>query len=190
MGNTDNSQHTDQPVSMGDMRAFDLIYKSYYHPLCFYACKFVDEEDAQDIIESLFLKLWKKKHVFKSAEHLKATLYHAVRNACLDFVKVAKNASLRYETIAREGMLNEDHLQLMIRAESLAEIYRAVNELPTQCSKVIRMSFLEGLSNAEISAELGISDQTVKNHKGRGLSILKYRLSGEKLMLLMLFPLL
>ena len=188
MGNTGKSQHTDQPVHMGDMTAFDLTYKSYYHPLCFYAGKFVDEDDAQDIIESLFLKLWKKKQVFKNSEHLKAALYHAVRNACLDFLKVAKNASLRYETIAREHtVLNEDHLHLMIRAESLAEIYRAVNELPPQCSKVIRMSYLEGMSNAEISAELGLSDQTVKNHKGRGLSLLKDKLSGEKLLLLLVF---
>lgn len=188
MRNTDNSPHTDQPVSMGDMVAFDLTYKSYYHPLCFYASKFVDKDETQDIIESLFLKLWRKKQVFENEEHIKAFLYHAVRNACLDFIKVAKNESLRYEVIAREQVfLNEDHLHLMIKAESLAEIYRAVNELPSQCSKVIRMSYFEGLSNAEICTELGLSDQTVKNYKGRGLNILKDRLSSDKLLLLMLF---
>jgi RNA polymerase sigma-70 factor (family 1) len=175
------------PVFLSDVAVFDLAYKSYYHPLCFYAAKFVPADDAEDLIENLFLKLWNKKQVFESPAHLQAFLYHAVRNACLDFKKSKKNNLQLHEPVSENQPLpGVDHLQHLIQAEVLAEIYRAVNNLPSQCSKVIRMGYLEGFNNAEIADELGLSEQTVKNYKGRGLTLLKDKLSGSAFTLLLL----
>lgn len=179
--------NTDTPVFLSDTVCFDQTYKSYYHPLCFYASKFVDPDDAEDLIENLFLKLWNKKQQFESTTHLQAFLYHAVRNACLDFKKSKKNKLELHEPVSENQPLpGDDQLHHLIKAEVLAEIYRAVNNLPSQCSKVIRMGYLEGMNNAEIADELGLSEQTVKNYKGRGLTILKDKLSGSAFTMLLL----
>lgn len=165
---------------------FELTYQSYYHPLCFYAGKFVGDE-AEDLIENLFVKLWDKKQVFNDAGHLRGFLYQATRNACLDYLKNNRRRGLTGVAISEElAISDEDHLHYMMKAETHAEIYRAIHQLPSQCSKVITLSFLEGMSNAEIAREMGLSEQTVKNHKGRGLALLKDKLSGRALSMLML----
>lgn len=183
----DSHTATDQPLHLNDEVVFDRTYKSYYHPLCFYAAKFVSADDAEDIVENLFLRLWNKKQVFESTAHMQAFLYVAVKNACFDWIKVNKNAGQRHDRAAADSSpINEDHLDTLIKAEVLAEIYRAVNNLPAQCSKVIRMGYLEGLSNTEIAEQLGLSEQTVKNHKSRGLTILRENLSDGAFTLLLL----
>ncbi|RKR79997.1 RNA polymerase sigma-70 factor (ECF subfamily) [Mucilaginibacter gracilis] len=186
---TSNYNHStiDSPIYLSDMVVFDQTYKSYYHPLCFYASKFVGRNEAEDIIENLFLKFWNRKQVFKDTAHMQASLYQSVRNACLDFLRSPKNKNHIDTTILEaQSSATENHLSLLIKAEVMAEIYRAVNDLPSQCSKVIRMGYLEGLNNSEIAKELGLSEQTVKNYKGRGLSLLKDKLSGSAFTMLLL----
>ncbi len=175
------------PIDLSDAAVFDVVYKSYYHPLCFYAAKFVQPEDAEDIIENVFLKLWNRKQTFNTTVHMQASLYHSVKNACLDHMKVSRNSAQRHLTVVKsENGTPPDHLHRIIQAEVLAEIYRAVNDLPAQCSKVITLGYIEGLNNAEIASTLGLSEQTVKNYKGRGLVLLRERLSGSAFTLLLL----
>lgn len=182
-----DDRYLDSPILLSDPTTFDVVYKSYYHPLRFYATKFVQPEDAEDIIENLFLKCWNKQQEFDTTLHMQAFLYHAVKNACLDHIKVSKNKEQRHLHIAHsEETAPADHLHRIIHAEVLAEIYRAVNNLPPQCSKVITLGFIEGMNNSEIASTLGLSEQTVKNYKGRGLILLKDKLSGSAFALLLL----
>lgn len=179
--------HFDTPIQLSDPTVFDEVYKSYYHPLHFYAARFVQPEDAEDIIENLFLKCWNKKQAFSTTLHLQAFLYHAVKNACLDHIKVSRNKEQRHLRVAHlETSSPADHLHRIIQAEVLAEIYRAINDLPPQCSKVIKLGYIDGLNNMEIASTLGLSEQTVKNYKCRGLILLKDKLSGNAFALLFL----
>ncbi|WP_316792022.1 RNA polymerase sigma factor [Pedobacter frigoris] len=172
-------------IQLNDGATFEEAFRSYYQPLRFYAIKFVSEDDAEDLVENLFLKLWNKKQQFESPAHLQAFLYHAIRNACLDNIKLSKKGKTD-ELSDALLIADDDHLRSMIHAESIAEIYRAVNGLPSQCSKVIRMGYLEGLNNAEIAEKLGLSEQTIKNYKVRGLGLLKQRLSDSSFVLFLL----
>lgn len=181
------SKYTDaeEAIDLGNKTSFNIAFRSYFHPLRFYATKFVPDDDAEDVVENLFLKLWSKKKVFDSAAHLQAFLYHATRNSCLDVIKLSKKG--KTDPLSEEMLIaDDDHLRYMIQAEALAEIYRAVNELPLQCSKVTRMSYLEGLNNAEIAEELGLSVQTVKNYKNRGIELLRKKLSAGTFALFLL----
>jgi len=177
----------DFPINMGEEQAFDWTFRIYHQPLKFFTAKFVGEDDAEDVVESMFLKLWRDNRPFESQEHLKAFLYHSARNACLNHLKVSKNAASRYQIVGREAPENEEScLHDIIRAEVLAEVYRAINNLPSQCSRVISMSYIEGLSNGEIARQMDLSEQTVKNYKLRGLKVLKGNLSGSAVIALML----
>jgi len=178
------------PINIGDRNAFNQIFHHYYAPLCFFAENITgSHDDAEDIVEELFVKLWNRQEQFDNDRHLKAFLYRSTKNACIDFFKAADRAGERNLFYANEqGDIEESYLHDIIRSEVIREVYQAIQDLPTQCGKVITMSYVDGLSNQEIADALDINMQTVKNHKGRGLAILKSRLPQDKFILLLLIP--
>jgi RNA polymerase sigma-70 factor (family 1) len=179
-------------LSMGDPPTFDGLFRAYFAPLRHFTADFLEsDDDAKDVVEDLFVKLWQRKQCFENTQHAQAYLYRCARNACLNYLKHGRRVSLKYEIlIADTGEIEEDYLTQMIRAEVWGEIYRAIENLPSQCSKVITMSYIDGNSNAEIADMLNLSLQTVKNHKVRGLHILKDILPGNLFMLLVMHSLL
>src|SRR6185312_80999 len=154
-------------LNMGDPSTFDGLFRAYFASLCHFTADFLESDvDAKDVVEDLFVKLWQRKQCFENTQHAQAYLYRCVRNACLNYLKHGRRVSLKHEIlIADTGEIEEDYLTQMIRSEVFGEIYRAIENLPSQCSKVITMSYIDGNSNAEIADMLNLSLQTVKNHK-------------------------
>lgn len=174
-------------INMGDEEVFEEMYRSYFVPLCYFARKYIDQADAEDVINNLFLKLWRQKELFESLQHAQSILYIATRNACLDFLKVAKRAEDRHMLISNDLSTDKDFIEEMIRTEVWAEVYREINKLPVQCSKIMLLSFVEGLKNDEIAKTLQVSVQTVKNQKSMGIKLLKQKLSKSGLLLLCMY---
>lgn len=175
------------PLSLGDSMTFDEIYRVYFAVLCYFAGKFVEKETAEDVVNTLFLKLWDCRKEFESVQHLQSFLYLSIKNACLDHLKMTTRAK------DREGKhclsieyIEENYEQEMIRAEYWGEIYRAIQKLPSQCSKVIHLSFVEGFTNEEISKQLKLSPQTVRNQKSKGIKALRKSLSPDMAILVLL----
>ncbi len=81
-------------------------------------------------------------------------------------------AKLDSKTIRYDPALNPNYLT-----------FDAVDTLPEQCRKVIKMTFEEGKKPKEIALALGITISTVNNQKMRGLNLLKDRLPGDQLSL-------
>jgi RNA polymerase sigma-70 factor (family 1) len=173
------------PLNMGEEAAFERIFLLYHAPLRYFCEQLTgDDQTCEDIVSKLFLTLWQKQVVFESLEHAQAYLYRSAKNACLNFIRDEKRASARgaslTDTVQEEST---DYLDAFIRTEVWAELYRAIESLPSQCCKVITMSYLEGMTNQEIADELDLSMQTVKKYKLRGLAILKDRLPDGLLLL-------
>jgi len=178
------------PINIGDRNNFNSIFHQYYKALCYFAERITESHnDAEDIVEELFVKLWNKQQHFESEQHLKAFLYRSTKNACLDFLKLSERANNRHTLFFMDNdQWEESYLNEIIRAEVMREIYRAIENLPKQCSKIITMSYVDGKTNQEIAQELNLSVQTIKNQKGRGLAILKGLLPLDKYQLLLLVP--
>ena len=190
MVNGELHTNNSSPINIGDRNAFDSIFHQYYASLCFFAERVTDShDDAEDIVEELFVKLWNKHQQFESEQHLKAFLYRSTKNACLDFIKLTERANNRHTRFFMDNdQQEESYLNEIIRAEVIREIYQAIENLPPQCGKIITMSYVDGKTNQEIADELNLSIQTVKNQKGRGLGMLKSRLPHDKFQLLLLIP--
>jgi RNA polymerase sigma-70 factor (ECF subfamily) len=188
--NSSSSNNLTRYLNMADSNSFEMIFRSLYPSLCYFAERLVhNSDDAEDIIEDLFVKVWNKQLKFDNEEHLKAFLYRSAKNACLDFLKGYENSGTRNTLFADERGYSEDAcLNEIIRAEIIAEIYQAIEQLSPQCSKIITMSYLDGMSNQEIADALNLSVQTVKNQKGRGLALLKQRMPNDKFQLIFLLP--
>ena len=70
-------------LQAGDITAFEMIFKTYYQPLCNYAYSFVhDRDEAEEIVQATFLSVWEKKDNLTIHTGVKPYLYAMVRNAC------------------------------------------------------------------------------------------------------------
>ncbi|MBP1650771.1 MAG: polymerase sigma-70 factor [Bacteroidetes bacterium] len=176
-------------LTSGDTLHYSYIFKEYYNALCLYAETIIGEPGhAEDIVQDVFERLWQKPYAFEDLRHLKDFLYKATRNAALNFLKGAQHSKERQAKFLYEQEKTSTAEDLdIIRMEVFREIYREISNLPEQCGKIVRMSYIEGLKNEQIAEILSISIQTVKNQKTRGMKLLRMRLPKVVFALFLLF---
>jgi len=177
-------------INKGDADAFAQLYRLYHVPLCLFAERLLkDSVAAEDLVEDAFAKLWEQRRSFNSSTHLVAFLYRSLRNSCLDAIKMQGRSVERHRAFVEEyyDIANTDYLTTMVRTELMVALHQAIELLPPQVANVIQKTYIEGKSNQEAADELGISLQTLKNHKNRGLGLLKQRMHKTQFGLMLCF---
>lgn len=174
----------------GEEKAFEEVYELFSGPIYLFSRRILNNNtEAQDVTAETFMKLWNLRMNFETLQNVKAFLYITVRNACFNILRKRKDTLRHQEDFNYLLSQNENgpsqHDE--IKAEVLQTILREINNLPKQCRKVVEFSFIRGLKNAEIADELGLSLQTVKNQKNRGLRMLKLLLGRGEWQLLLSF---
>lgn len=127
-------------------------------------------QDAQDICQTVFLKLLEKAPAFQSPEHEKAWIIRTTANACKDLLK----SHWRKTTAPLEAAAAVPAPQ----AEE-GSLLAAVNQLPPQYRAVIYLYYYEGYSAKEIARLLGSNPATVSTRLRRGRARLKALLEQE-----------
>lgn len=163
-------------VQTKDTEGFRLLYQHFYRPLVVFAMNYLDDkEEAEDVVEDLFLSLWENHYQFASYERLRNFLYMSVKNSVLNLIKHAKVRE-RYELLAmQKEQWDEEDDRKMVREEVYRLMFEILDSFPVRCREIFRLA-LQGKKNEEIAEELGISVLTVKTQKNRGIKILKKRL--------------
>lgn len=177
-----------QQLYRGNKEAFSHVFREFYAALCAFAERLTGGKDhVEDIVEDVFMKIWVRQQSFEDLRHLKNFLYKSTRNACFDHLRSMEHSRERQAQFQQMQHQWESAADLqMIRVELYRSVYRAIDQLPEQCGKIVRMGYIEGKSNEEIASTLGLSIQTVKNQKSRGISLLKLRLPPESFALFLL----
>ena len=143
-----------------------------YLPLGMYALRVVDDVDiAEDLVQEAFLKVWQVYDQTQDIENPKGYMYRCVRNECISFLRQQK------EVLGVESIPEADE-DAVDTSERDAALWRAIDALPDRCRDVFLLSKRDGLSNDEISMELGISVKTVKNLMTKAFSRLREVLSN------------
>lgn len=161
--------------------AFSRLFLNYYPGMRLFAEGYVGEAYAEDIANDVFLRLYQSGQTFQDASHLKAYLYLAVKHACYDLLKTTAHAGERQRVFLneREGC-EPAYLCHIMQTEAVRTLHQALSYLPEQTAEVIRLTYLDGLSNQEAADELGISINTIKTHKQRGLHKLRQMLPKDQ----------
>ncbi len=77
---------------------FDVTYKAlfrrYYPSLIFYATRLVGEEEAEDVVQDVFVELWKRKDHIEIGDQIQAFLYRAVYTRALTNAKRFSNLAI------------------------------------------------------------------------------------------------
>ena len=161
---------------------FDITYKAlfrrYYPSLIFYATRLVGEEEAEDVVQDVFVELWKRKDHIEIGDQIQAFLYRAVYTRALNVLKhrsVEEGYCVAMEEInqRRAEFYQPDNNE---DKELRKEIHDAINELPDKCKEVFKLSYLHDMKNKEIADILGVSLRTVEAHMYKALKYLRGRL--------------
>ena len=159
----------------GDEQAFDQMFRAFYPGLCFFAQKYVSHYGiAEEIVQDILFKLWQRRTDFHNYPSLKGFLYISTKNACLDSIDQQRRQLNRENNWYLENDKLEPHVEEnIIYAEVLMEISQALDQLPEQCRRIMKMSYEQGLSGKEIAQAMQLTVSTINNQKARGIAILR-----------------
>lgn len=160
--------------------------------MCLYAERLTGHiHQSEDIVAEVFLKALDKRAEFKSLDNLKGFLYRAIRNASINYNMAVKRHNAAHEQI---GYLTRDNYETdaifnneVLRMELVHEIYKEIENLPAQCSKIFKLLFINGLATDEIASLLSINVQTVRSQKARAIQLIKIQLLKTNKILPLLF---
>ena len=126
--------------------------------------------DAEDICQTVFLKLLTGGPAFDSPAHEKAWIIRTTANACKDVLRSA----FRQRTVALEAAASAAAPEAPD-----SEVLEAVMELPENYREAVYLHYFEGYSIREIAALLGRSEAAVSAHLSRGRHKLRDVLGGN-----------
>lgn len=162
----------------GDQAAFDALFRAYYAPLCYYAASLNDgdRDEAEDLVQQAFIKLWEQRASLQINWSVKAYLYRSVHNASLNRLRAEK---VRDKYKQHNALQMEMHYQNSPEPEPELQgrLQKALNELPAQCRQVFELSRFEELKYREIADHLNISIKTVETQMGKALKLLRTHLA-------------
>ncbi len=178
------SNFTDQQLiplfKEGDRGAYSEIFERYSRLLLRHAFRLLNnKEEAQDVVQEVFVMLWEKKETLDPNKALSSYLYSSVRNRIFNLLshqKVVVKYAESFDQFAIEGYNITDDT---VRENELAKIIdREIELLPERMREVFLLNKKHGLSYQEIGEQLDISPETAKQQVYKSLKILKPKIDN------------
>lgn len=150
-------------IQQGDEQALKKLFELYYDSLCSYAVQFTRRmPEAEDIVQSVFIRLWIKRKELLISTSVKAYLYRSVHNAYLDKFRKGKRKDELLESLKYEALSYQFEEEDAIFQEKVEKVKSLVDTLPERCKEILLLSKQEGYKHREIAEKLGISIKTVE----------------------------
>ena len=171
-------EQLDLLLAKKDEAAFEQVFKRHYKNLHAYAFTMIkDEDDAEEMVQQVFFKLWERSENLTFSGPIAAYLYRAVHNESLNFLKHQKVKASHQLRVAYSMKDKSEQAYGKIASKELENKFReALNELPEQCRTVFQLSRFEDMKYKEIADKLNISIKTVENHMVKALKLLRTKL--------------
>lgn len=169
-------------VRTGDERAFEDLFRSYAEPLCRFADSYLnDPEAAKEVVQDLFLWIWKNRFTLVVPRSVRGYLHSATRNRALNELRAGRTAAAFRErmSIDADGDASAPPpIDAEIDAAALdVALHRAIRELPSRCREVFVLARERLLTYREIAEVLSIAPKTVEIHMSRSLAELRLKLA-------------
>ncbi len=149
-----------------DQQAYRELFTSLYSYLFQFAKSLVKaKEPAEEIISDVFIKVWEKRKELEKIENLKLYLYVSTRNHAYNYLEKQKRSITNTLDDAQADFTSVyfDPEQLLITADMLARIQKAIDQLPPKCKMIFKLAKEDGLKYREVAELLNISIKTVEN---------------------------
>jgi len=153
-------------IARGDHRAFCLIFDKYQKYVFGFGRKLTrSTEQAEDIVQQIFLKIWEGRENLVEVENFEAYLNRLVRNQSFDILRrhqshARGDAQLKLSVTERDNSMESQ----MNYKETMKILDEAIQLLPDQQKRVYQLCHQDGLKYNEAASEMNISPDTVHYH--------------------------
>ena len=145
-------------------KAFETLVDIYSEPLYWQIRKLVaNHDDADDLLQNVFMKAWKNIHNFRGDAKLSTWLHKIAINEALNFLNQEKNKKEVTDDTADEFLLNRVEAESFIDGEALeVQLQKAIATLPEKQRLVFNMRYFDDMKYEDISEILGTSVGALK----------------------------
>lgn len=160
-------------LQSGDRKAFQDIFDRYYEPICLYCIKRIgSREEAEEITQDIFVKLWIKRNELNINISLKAYLYRTAMNR---IINRNEHLQIRYihQQYTRSGQAPETAANELQEKEIQFLVAETIDAMPEKRRQIYLMSRQDGLKYKEIADKLEVSVKTVEAHLSKALEQLR-----------------
>ncbi len=174
-------------LKKSDVSCFDELFEKYSDKIFRFAMHYLKrEEEAEEIVQNVFIKVWENRKNLKSELSFKSFIFTIAHNAILKYFRnVAYHQSFVKEQILTTSSESNDESRIEYNLV-LQEVNKLIEELPEKKRIVFIKNKIDGLTSAEIAKELNLSKSTVDNHISEAVKILKNK-AGKLSFTLLLF---
>jgi RNA polymerase sigma-70 factor (ECF subfamily) len=165
-------------VRTGEEPAFAELFHAHYAPLTNYTATLIhDESAAEDVVQTVFVELWRRRTTFEPSTGIRAYLFSAVRYRALDRQRGERRAARYTDVFARETQTTDvdetNALRVLEQRERDAAVRAAVGALPDRAREALMLVRDHGLSYADAAAVMGVSLNTLKTQLSRAIAALR-----------------
>lgn len=160
-------------VRQGEQKAFDTLFRKYYPMLCAYAHRFIELEDAEEIVQDSFLWIWENRETLVIETSLGSYLFKMVYRRTLNrlaHIDVTQRADTRFYQEMQAMLQDTDFYQIEELTERIEE---AIAALPESYREAFVMHRFREMSYKEIAEVLGVSPKTVDYRIQQALKLLR-----------------
>ena len=152
-----------ESLKKGDIDALRIIYLKHYDEFLKLSISFLKSKtDAEDVLQEAFIKLWDKRHLLKDNQGYDSYLFIILRNTLVNAVR-KKSKEILKQDLKSVATIGYSHIENLLEHKELSKnLEKAIDKLPPKRKVVFNLKRNEGLTNQQISDQLGISTQMVE----------------------------
>jgi len=144
--------------------AFNLLVRKYQEKVYWHVRKIVyDHEDANDLTQDIFVKVWKNLHKFNQKSSIYTWVYRIATNECLSFLQKKKRKLFGGGTEINEELVNKlEATEQLSGDEVQIKLQKAIASLPDKQRIIFNMKYYDEMKYNQISEILGTSVGALK----------------------------
>lgn len=160
----------------GDSQAFAMLYNEYYTPVFRYLYgRLRDKDQANDLAQTVFLKVYEALERVEANDTPLKYFFTVARNSLIDYWRKKKSVRLDDNEELRQNIPDPraTQIEMVESMEISAQVRGALDRLELDDQEIITLKYFNGFSAREISEQIGISEEAVRQRQCRALKLLK-----------------
>ena len=178
-------------LKKGDAKAFDKLFSLYGTRIYHFSYGYLkSKEDAEGVVQEVFLRIWKNRKALKPELSFKAYLFKIAYHFILEYFERISRQQAYKDQIIEESVNftpgNEERLNYQLLLEKVDQL---IEQLPPRQKEILIRRRKEGYPVKEIAGQLGIAPKTVENHLTEALKTIRKQLGEDNISAMLFFVL-